>query len=132
MPRGRCSSSAARLASGTSTRPGAPLQAARRELHEETNITSVSLLGETEGWLCYDIPTPLAGLAWRGRYRGQSQKWFAFRFEGEDEDVDITGHAPEFVRWRWAPPREVLSLVVDFKRPVYEAVFAEFGDLLTA
>lgn len=110
----------------------APLDAARRELQEETNITSISLLGETEGWLCYDIPTPLAGLAWRGRYRGQRQKWFAFRFEGEDDEIDVLnpgggGHKPEFGAWRWERLERVPDLVVPFKRQVYAQVAAEFA-----
>ena len=109
-----------------------PLQAARRELYEETNITSVSLIGETQDWLCYDIPTPLAGLAWRGRYRGQRQKWFAFRFEGEDGEIDVLKpgggrHKPEFGAWRWERLERVPDLVVPFKRQVYEQVAAEFA-----
>ena len=108
-----------------------PLQAAIRELYEETNIRTVSLLGETEDWLCYDIPTPLAGLAWKGRYRGQRQKWFAMRFRGEDTEValDQPGHKPEFDAWRWAGLDELLGLIVPFKRGVYEQVVREFGPL---
>lgn len=108
-----------------------PLQAARRELYEETNIVSVSMLGETDDWLCYDIPTPLAGLAWKGRYRGQRQKWFAFRFEGDDSEIDVLRpgggrHKPEFGAWRWERLERVPKLVVPFKREVYEQVAAAF------
>jgi putative (di)nucleoside polyphosphate hydrolase len=113
--------------------PGeAPLDAAKRELYEETNIRSVSYLGETEGWLRYDIPTPLAGLAWRGRYRGQSQKWFAFRFEGEESEIDVLRpgggrHKPEFGEWRWERLERVPELIVPFKREVYEQVASAFA-----
>jgi putative (di)nucleoside polyphosphate hydrolase len=109
-----------------------PSAAAMRELREEVGTDRAELLRESRFWYAYDLAPDLIPIHWNGRYRGQSQKWFAFRFIGTDKDVDITGHEPEFVRWRWAPPREVLSLVVDFKRPVYEAVFAEFADLLAA
>jgi putative (di)nucleoside polyphosphate hydrolase len=90
------------------------------------------LLRESRFWYAYDLPSELIPPRWGGRYRGQSQKWFAFRFTGADEDIDITAHDPEFVRWRWARPGEVLQFIVDFKRPVYQAVLEEFGDLLAA
>jgi len=110
----------------------APLQAAKRELFEETSIRSVSLLGESRGWLTYDIPVDLTRKAWKGRFRGQKQKWFAFRFEGEDGEIDVAhpgggGHKAEFEDWRWAPLEGVADLVVPFKRQVYDAVIAEFA-----
>jgi putative (di)nucleoside polyphosphate hydrolase len=113
--------------------PGeAPIDAARRELYEETNIRSVLLLGEAEELLSYDIPSPLAGLAWKGRYRGQTQKWFAFRFEGEEAEIDVKnpgggGHKPEFVEWRWERLEHVPELIVPFKRQVYEQVVEAFA-----
>lgn len=113
--------------------PGeAPLDAARRELFEETNVRSVDLLGEAAGWLSYDIPEPHAGLAWKGRYRGQSQKWFAFRFRGEESEIDVTRpgdgkHKPEFGAWRWERLDRVPTLIVPFKRAVYEEVAAAFA-----
>jgi putative (di)nucleoside polyphosphate hydrolase len=109
-----------------------PLQAALRELYEETNIRSVELLGEAEEWLSYDIPTPLAGLAWKGRYRGQRQKWFAFRFTGKDDEIDVERpgggkHKPEFGEWRWERLERVPELIVPFKRDVYTRVAADFS-----
>ena len=108
-----------------------PLEAARRELCEETNIRSVSLLGESDGWLIYDIPAPLAGLAWKGRYRGQRQKWFAFRFEGDEREIDVErpggGHEPEFEAWRWERLDRVPELIVPFKRSVYAEVAKAFA-----
>ena len=106
-----------------------PLSAARRELFEETNVSSVSLLGEALEWLKYDLP-PQAG-RWRGRYRGQTQKWFAFRFEGEESEIDINrpaggAHAAEFDAWRWERLENLPALVIPFKRGVYETVAREF------
>jgi putative (di)nucleoside polyphosphate hydrolase len=102
-------------------------------LREETNITSVERLGEIAEWLKYDIPPAIAGTAWSGKYRGQTQKWFALRFVGEDGEIDIArpagGHEPEFIEWRWEELRRLPDLVVPFKRGVYERVVAEFERL---
>jgi len=104
-----------------------PAAAALRELHEEVGSDNVQLLAEAEGWLTYDLPPALAARAWGGKYRGQAQKWFAFRFLGNDGDFDIHGvEEPEFEAWRWADIADVASQIVDFKRPVYEALVAEF------
>jgi putative (di)nucleoside polyphosphate hydrolase len=107
-----------------------PRTAARRELHEEVGTDRAELIAESRRWYAYDLPPELIPARWGGRYRGQSQKWFGFRFTGTDRDIDIAGHEPEFVRWRWAPPDEVLELAVAFKRPIYRAVLEEFGDLV--
>ena len=105
--------------------------AALRELYEETNIRSAEKLGEIEEWLSYDIPREIAGEAWNGRYRGQTQKWFALRFTGDVSEIDIAhpagGHQPEFMQWRWEPMQNLSDLVVPFKRPVYERVVKEFA-----
>jgi putative (di)nucleoside polyphosphate hydrolase len=107
-----------------------PWPAALRELREETNISSVERLGEVAEWLSYDIPAEIAGYAWSGKYRGQTQKWFALRFTGKESEINIAhpagGHAPEFVAWRWEPLQNLPALVVPFKRAVYERVVAEF------
>jgi putative (di)nucleoside polyphosphate hydrolase len=111
-----------------------PLAAALRELREETNITSVTLLAEARDWFTYDLPPALIGQAWNGRFRGQRQKWYALRFTGSDAEIDIAnpdGHQPEFVAWRWAALNELPDLVVPFKRQVYTAIVAEFAHLLT-
>jgi putative (di)nucleoside polyphosphate hydrolase len=111
-----------------------PRTAALRELYEETGVSSVALLGEAPDWLSYDLPPELLGKVWKGRYRGQTQKWFAFRFTGADAEIEIHappgGHEAEFVEWRWAPLAEIPQTIVAFKRPVYEEVariFAPFA-----
>ena len=107
-----------------------PWPAALRELREETNIRSVQRLGEIAEWLTYDIPREIVGQAWKGKYRGQKQKWFALRFTGDDSEIDIahpaSGHAPEFQEWRWEKLQNLPDLVVPFKRQVYERVVVEF------
>jgi putative (di)nucleoside polyphosphate hydrolase len=110
----------------------APWPAALRELYEETNISSIEQLGSVDDWLTYDIPREIAGQAWGGRYRGQTQKWFALRFTGVDGEIDIATpgggqHDPEFVDWRWEPLVNLPKLVVPFKRPVYERIVREFA-----
>jgi putative (di)nucleoside polyphosphate hydrolase len=102
-----------------------------RELYEETNIKSVEKLGEIKDWLKYDIPRDIVGQAWKGKYRGQKQKWYALRFTGKDSEIDIVhpagGHEPEFVAWRWEPMKNLPELVVPFKRKTYERVVKEFA-----
>ncbi|MGQ7793743.1 RNA pyrophosphohydrolase [Faunimonas sp. B44] len=111
--------------------PGeSPYEAAVRELFEETGIRSVALLREAPDWLCYDLPGAAAASVWGGRYRGQTQKWFAFRFEGDEDEIDVAapgGHKAEFSDWRWEPLARVPALVIPFKRPVYERVAVEFA-----
>lgn len=108
-----------------------PWLAAKRELYEETNIRSIEKLGEITEWLTYDLPPDLVGKAWKGRYRGQTQKWYAVRFCGEESEIDIKhpggGHDPEFVEWRWEPIANLPDLIVPFKRPVYETIVKEFA-----
>lgn len=105
--------------------------AALRELHEETGVRSVERLGEVAEWLSYDIPRAIVGEAWKGRYRGQTQKWYALRFTGKDTEIDIAhppgGHDPEFVDWRWEAIERLPDLIIPFKRPVYERVVQEFA-----
>ncbi len=107
-----------------------PVEAARRELTEETNVRSVSLLGQSD-WLTYDLPQDLVGKSWKGKYRGQRQKWVAFRFEGEESEIDVDdpgpGHKPEFSAWRWERLERLPELIVPFKREIYKQVAATFA-----
>jgi putative (di)nucleoside polyphosphate hydrolase len=111
-----------------------PYRAALRELYEETGVRSVTLLGEAPEWYSYDLPSFVAGRPWRGRYRGQKQKWFALGFTGDDAEIDIGrpgagGHRPEFDEWRWEHMERLPELIVPFKRPVYEAVVKAFREI---
>ena len=104
-------------------------QAAFREMEEEVGVTAnrVDLLEETEDWYYYEFPTELrAKMKQRGRYLGQRQKWFAFRFKGRDSDVRLDAHSPEFSDWRWAALESAPDLVIPFKRPTYEEVARRF------
>ncbi|MGK6315134.1 RNA pyrophosphohydrolase [Neorhizobium sp. DT-125] len=113
-----------------------PLPAARRELYEETGIRSVTLLAQSRDWINYDLPPHLIGIGLKGRYRGQTQQWFAFRFEGDESEIAINpppgGHEPEFDAWEWKPMADLPGLIVPFKRAVYEKVVAEFAHLARA
>ena len=104
----------------------APADAAFRELFEETNVKSARLIGEAPDWLSYDLPGDIASESWKGRWRGQAQKWFAFRFEGNESEIDIAtpagGHKAEFDAWRWEALAATPSLIIPFKRPVYDEV----------
>lgn len=108
-----------------------PWPAALRELYEETNVTSVEKLGESSKWFSYDIPREIVGQAWKGKYRGQTQKWYALRFTGDESEIDVRnpagGHEPEFLEWRWERMERLPALVIPFKRAVYEKVVAEFA-----
>lgn len=107
-----------------------PLVGAKRELLEETGVDRVDLLAESTRWHRYEVPPERRPSYWKGRYIGQSQRWFAFRFTGDDADIDLELHEPEFSLWRWAPPDEVVDLAVPFKREIYQAVIDEFRPFL--
>lgn len=104
-----------------------PRRAALREMKEEIGTDKARFVAEIDEWLTYDLPTDLAGRAWRGRFKGQRQKWFALAFTGTDADIDIATAHPEFRTWRWMPLDEVVVAIVAFKRHVYERVAREFG-----
>lgn len=108
-----------------------PEAAAWREMLEEIGTDKARLSGVTENWISYDLPDHLLGKVWKGRYRGQQQKWFAFHFEGNDADINIETEDPEFSTWQWMKAEELLACTVTFKHSVYEQVFEAFGDFLT-
>jgi putative (di)nucleoside polyphosphate hydrolase len=111
-----------------------PLTAAERELGEETGIApdKVALIEAADGDFTYDLPPELVGKVWKGKWRGQTQRWFLFRFLGEDADIDIATAHPEFRAWRWIDPDDLPRLIVPFKRALYEAVLAAFRPRLDA
>jgi len=96
------------------------LTAAYRELEEETSISNVELIQEIDGTTTYELPKHLLGIIWRGKYKGQKQKWFLMRYLGEDSEVDIKTHKPEFLEWKWIDLDMITEVVVDFKLHVYE------------
>ncbi len=98
------------------------LKAAYRELEEETSIKNVKLIKELDGTITYDLPDRLLGLIWKGKYRGQKQKWFLMRFVGMDNEINIKTKHPEFLEWKWVDLDKITDLVVDFKLHVYEEV----------
>ncbi|MDB5720622.1 MAG: pyrophosphohydrolase [Alphaproteobacteria bacterium] len=109
-----------------------PEDGALRELEEETGIRPerVEILARNPVELLYDLPDDLLGKIWKGRYRGQRQHWFLARFLGRDEDVNIDTAEPEFRAWKWAEPAELPSMIVPFKKKLYEDVLAAFADWL--
>jgi len=113
--------------------PGeSPIDAAMRELGEETSIPAhaVEVLGETADWYPYELPRDLIPKLWKGRYRGQSQKWFALKFNGSDDLVNIETEEPEFERWDWLSPEKLIETIVPFKQDIYRGVLAEFSAFL--
>ena len=106
-----------------------PRAAALREMWEETGIdpSRVTVVAETENWIPYDLPDELIGKLWKGKYRGQEQKWFLLDFHGTDDQINIDTDHPEFRAWRWLPPSELVDNIVPFKRDVYVAVLAAFA-----
>ena len=106
-----------------------PRQAALRELEEEIGTNRAEIIAETEDWIPYDLPAELADKVWRGRFRGQTQKWFAMRFLGTDGDINLATAEPEFDAWKWTPMATLVDVAVDFKRGNYAQVVAAFQHL---
>jgi putative (di)nucleoside polyphosphate hydrolase len=107
-----------------------PERAAVRELQEETGVSSARIIGEVPDWLTYELPDHLLGVALKGRFRGQRQRWFAMRFTGDDGEIDIRGclgEKPEFEAWKWVEMRRLPELIVPFKRETYRTVVREFS-----
>jgi len=100
-----------------------------REMKEEIGTDRAEILAVTEDWINYDLPDDLVGKVWKGRYRGQTQKWFALRFTGAESDIDIATEHPEFDAWRWAHFTDLADLVIPFKRESYQQVMAAFSHL---
>ena len=106
------------------------LVAAYRELKEETSITSVELIKEVEGTTVYELPDNLLGIIWKGKYKGQKQKWFLMKYLGDDNQIDIKTKKPEFLEWKWVDLKQITELVVDFKLRVYQEVQKKVNKIL--
>jgi len=98
------------------------IDAMKRELEEETGIKNIEILKEIEGWSEYELPNNLLGKIWRGKYRGQKQKWFIVRFLGNDNEVDLEKYKPEFIEWQWLDIENLPEVIVEFKREVYKSL----------
>jgi len=108
-----------------------PAAAVLRELEEETGTAKAEIIAEKKDWLSYDLPNRLVGVSWGGKYRGQTQKWFALRFTGADADFNLEAHDhPEFCEWRWVDFSQLPDLAVPFKRRLYGSVLREFSPLV--
>ena len=106
------------------------LEAAYRELEEETNITNVKLIKEIEGTLTYELPAHLLGKIWKGKYKGQKQKWFLMRFLGLDSDINIKTKNPEFIEWKWIEVEKLPGVIVHFKKKLYEKLLPEIKKII--
>lgn len=107
-----------------------PLQAAMREMEEEIGTNKAELIAESHDWLSYDLPHELVPQLWGGNFRGQKQKWFAMRFLGTDDDINLETDHPEFLEWKWVPFAQAPDFIVPFKKRLYLDLVAEFSHLI--
>ena len=104
--------------------------AALRELNEETSIKSVEIIKEIENWYIYELPGYLLGKIWKGKYKGQKQKWFIMKFIGEEKEINLNTKRPEFLDWKWIEPKNLIKVVVNFKLKVYKEILKEIEKIL--
>ncbi|NKB58148.1 MAG: RNA pyrophosphohydrolase [Alphaproteobacteria bacterium] len=107
-----------------------PRDAALRELEEEVGTREAVIVAESAHWYSYDLPAHFSKRSWNGRYRGQTQRWFAMRFAGQDSDIRLDRHKPEFSDWQWVPMKRVVDMITPFKQAVYREVIREFSHLI--
>jgi len=105
--------------------------AALRELEEETSITNVSLIKEIDGYTSYNLPNHLLGIIWKGKYKGQIQKWFLMRFNGKESEINLKTNYPEFLEWKWIELEKITDVVVDFKLDVYKIIKKKVKEILS-
>tara|TARA_B100000965_G_scaffold404724_1_gene436360 strand:+ start:1203 stop:1673 length:471 start_codon:yes stop_codon:yes gene_type:complete len=106
------------------------MNAMRRELYEETSIKNIKILKEFDYWLEYELPNNLVGIIWKGKYRGQKQKWFVVRFIGKENEINLKTEYPEFIEWKWIEMNELPKVIVDFKKDVYEKILLELKKII--
>ena len=105
------------------------VDAMKRELKEETSIKNIKIIKEIDGWLDYELPKNLLGKIWKGKFRGQKQKWFIVKFLGEESEINITTKRPEFIEWKWVERNQLPNIIVDFKKNVYERLVVELKNI---
>ena len=101
------------------------LTAMKRELDEETSIKNIQIIKELDGWFQYELPKNLVGIIWKGKFRGQKQKWFVVRFTGKESEINLKTEHPEFIEWKWVKMNDLPKIIVDFKKDVYEKLLIE-------
>ena len=106
------------------------LSAMQRELLEETSIKNIVILKEIEGFFEYELPSSLIGIIWKGKFRGQRQKWFIARFTGEEKEINLKTKNPEFIEWKWISPRRLPEVIVDFKKKMYQKLLNNISTLI--
>ena len=106
------------------------LSAMKRELYEETSIKSIEILKEINGFFEYELPKNLVGIIWKGKFRGQKQKWFITRFIGNENEINLQTRNPEFIEWKWIIPDELPKTIVDFKRKMYDELLENLKDFI--
>ncbi len=107
------------------------LSAMRRELEEETSVKSIKILKELDDWTVYELPDYLLGKIWKGKYRGQKQKWFILKFTGSDDEINLKTSHPEFIEWKWADPETIPKMIVDFKKTLYESLLLKIKPFIS-
>ena len=107
------------------------VDALKRELYEETSVKSYEIIHELDRWLTYELPENLLGKIWRGKYRGQKQRWFILRFSGEENEINVNTKKPEFLEWKWAEIESLPNIIVDFKKKVYEELLVEIRKIIS-
>ena len=106
------------------------IDAMKRELHEETGIQNIKIINEIDGWFEYELPKNLLGKIWKGRFRGQKQKWFVVKFLGSDGEINLQTDKPEFIEWRWIDIEYLPNVIVDFKRKVYQQLLPKIRNFI--
>ena len=104
--------------------------AMKRELNEETGIQNIKILNEIDGWFEYELPNYLLGKIWRGKFRGQKQKWFIVKFLGDDQEINLEKDKPEFIEWKWLDIENLPNVIVDFKKRVYEKLLPKIRNFI--